>query len=119
MVHEGEKNHICSHCGYAGFTLGHLKRHIKRHHEKRTKNYKCDLCDKTFYEQYTLNSHKRKVHDGIRDKICKFCGKTFKEVHHLKNHIKGIHEGISWKEVLKKKSNPKSKNKDVLNSNLL
>ena len=88
---------------------------MRRNHAERRKEHQCDLCDKAFYELGQLGQHKKKVHDGIRDKICKICGKTFKETHHLKNHIKGVHEGISWKEVLKIQNpkKPKHENQNV------
>ena len=103
--HDGAKKHVCNYCGHACFTGSHLKRHIMRKHEERTKDHQCDLCDKAFYELLQLNQHKKRVHEATHSEICKICGKTFKESHHLMNHIKGVHEGISWKEILKKRSN--------------
>ena len=51
----------------------------KKHHnttEKKPKNHKCDLCEKSFYVPAQLLSHIQCVHEGVKKYKCKFVNKN-------------------------------------------
>ena len=66
-------------------------------------NYKCELCDKTFWVQFHLREHLKttheiikdtNVHEGMKQNQCNHCGKIFTQAGNLRIHIKAVHEGV-------------------------
>lgn len=51
----------------------------------------CHICGKSMF-LIELKTHKRKVHDGVKNNICKYCGKGFFNIHTLKIHTANVHE---------------------------
>jgi len=52
----------------------------------------CDLCEKTFKTQYTLNSHVREIHTYKGDaQACPICKKKLKNSRSLWCHLRNIH----------------------------
>ena len=58
-------------CGKEFSRSDHLSRHMEIHVDKRP--FQCSLCDKTFREKYHLQSHKKVVHEKIKDYECDQC----------------------------------------------
>lgn len=58
----------------------------------------CDECGKSFTNIYTLNSHKKIVHEKIKNFTCNLnsCGKSFSTKHKLERHKQG-----KMKEIIK------------------
>ena len=61
---------------------------------ERIKNFKCTLCDSTFYNQSGLTIHINGVHENQRPFKCPECEASFKLKGHVQQHIDGVHRGI-------------------------
>ncbi|CAK1549151.1 unnamed protein product [Leptosia nina] len=79
----------CSFCEKACSNANELSLHINKVH-LQMKPYHCDMCEKQFYTEYNLSSHK-KLHSLKSKEECKFCHKNFKcrktLVVHLRKHL--------------------------------
>nr|XP_023012591.1 zinc finger protein 664-like isoform X1 [Leptinotarsa decemlineata] len=79
----------CTLCGTIFSNKYLMRRHMKNVHATE-KNFKCELCERTFTSAVYLNAHKR-YHSGDRPHICSFCGKGFITTsdlyHHEKIHV--------------------------------
>ena len=53
--------------------------------------FNCELCDKLFSQQGSLNRHIKAVHDQIKDIRCIQCNFTCSQQSDLKTHIKQVH----------------------------
>ena len=62
------------------------------HSKESEKTFVCEYCDKTFYMQRLLNSHKSKVHN-VAEFRCDDCNKNFKSKVGLIRHCVAIHNG--------------------------
>ena len=101
----------CTICGYKTsikqcFTK-HLTTHIPEDHEKcytckkvvetsKMSEHKCisiacDICDKSFYSEKGLITHKATIHDKRFVCTCDLCGKQFTKKDNLKIHIQQYH----------------------------
>lgn len=72
-----------------------LDTHLKHTHGAEAKLYNCPHigCNKTFYSQYCMGSHKRS-HERLSPIVCEFagCGRTFDKPSRLKAHQR-VHTG--------------------------
>ncbi|XKL64657.1 hypothetical protein PGB90_004743 [Kerria lacca] len=73
--HYSESKFTCDLCGKQAKTQHQLNTHIKNIH-LNIRNYKCDICDKSFYTKQACEEHRR-IHTGERPFSCEICGKTF------------------------------------------
>ena len=80
----------CEYCGRGFNAKGTLLGHIRRYHTKE-KLFKCDSCDKSYFQQGSLVLHKR-THSGERPYQCSHCNKAFASVGNLTDHVR-IHTG--------------------------
>ena len=101
----------CTICGYTTsikqcFTK-HLTTHIPEGHEKcgtcrkvvestKMSEHKCvtiacDICDKTFYDERGLTTHKATIHEKRFVCTCDLCGQQFTKQDNLKIHIQQYH----------------------------
>ncbi|XP_023028987.2 uncharacterized protein [Leptinotarsa decemlineata] len=62
--HSGRK-FLCTHCGQAFMQSVHLKYHMWKH--TGIKNYKCDLCDKSYTCVTQLKKHRRRHHPNAKE----------------------------------------------------
>ncbi|GBN07427.1 Zinc finger protein 782 [Araneus ventricosus] len=67
----------------------HLKKHMIIH--KGIKEYKCDVCRKTFRRNQNLQKHVL-THTGEKPFLCEVCGKSFSRKDNLQTHVL-IHTG--------------------------
>lgn len=58
------------------------------------KNWKCDICTKTFVKQHKLRRHE-KIHSDVREFQCHVCHKEFVQKIHLQKHL--LQHGIGEK----------------------
>ncbi|XP_045781151.1 zinc finger protein 26-like isoform X2 [Maniola jurtina] len=79
----------CSFCEKACSNENELSLHVNKMH-LQIKPYSCDMCDKQFYTETNLLSHK-KLHSLFSKETCAFCGQNFKcrksLVIHVRKHI--------------------------------
>ena len=66
----------------------YLNSHIKDRHNK---TFKCNVCEKSFGYEYSLESHKKTVHLGIKPFKCDLCHDCFSSNKLLQRHIRGAH----------------------------
>ena len=57
------------------------------------KNFKCDVCEASFFGKQGLNYHIDAVHLKTPFR-CEYCKKSFKMAANLKRHIKSIHQKL-------------------------
>ena len=55
-------------------------------HSKQSGSYKCDDCDKSFNQQWSLTRHVLREHKGLRFP-CKYCDREFTEKRNLRDHV--------------------------------
>lgn len=55
------------------------------HFDKKKRSYKCNNCDKHFYQGGNLKMHQR-IHDGIKSYKCDECGRLFSQRGSLGQH---------------------------------
>ncbi|CAH2061733.1 unnamed protein product, partial [Iphiclides podalirius] len=86
---KGRKAQTCSFCEKECSNENELSLHVNKSH-LQIKPYSCDMCDKQFYTEHNLASHKR-VHTFLSREKCEFCDKVFKcrkdLVVHVRRHI--------------------------------
>jgi len=87
----GETDHVCHVC-WKGFEHKNLLAAHIVIHTKEKAVFRCDQCDKSCTTTANLNTHKKKVHEGIRYE-CPECGRKFGEKCHRTKHIKAVHLG--------------------------
>ena len=63
----------------------------------KNKQYRCDMCQKSFSGPYVLQHHMSIVHQKIiqveKKFQCEFCEKKYSQSISLDYHIKSVHEG--------------------------
>ena len=61
-VHEGKKEHLCSHCGKKFGLSGNLEKHVKSVHDGE-KPYQCSICNSCFSTKQNLGRHVKLMHN--------------------------------------------------------
>lgn len=90
---------ICHICGQKFKRKKNVLTHIKAFHNKE-RNFKCDICNKGFYEKTHLNNHKT-THKDDKPIECDECDKKFRTSAALRGHKKFCHPNENG-EILKK-----------------
>lgn len=80
----------CPICGKTG--LRQLAHHMRDH--RRTDQYVCSYCPKTFKRGYLKLQHERR-HTGERPFVCDKCGKAFTTRSSLHLHVKLHHAELA------------------------
>lgn len=62
-----------------------LNRHIRLKHTAKERNYTCQYCDKSFYNNSNLKKHEES--HGQKNMPCEFCGKLFTCMNNLRTHL--------------------------------
>lgn len=92
------KDYICEICGASYRLRHHLVLHQKQIHENK-REFKCNLCERTFNTVAFLNKHMI-AHKKERKHICDTCGSGFKWrknlVEHLKLHLDTKNYTCEW-----------------------
>ncbi|XP_075237804.1 uncharacterized protein LOC142334021 [Lycorma delicatula] len=79
------KNYICNVCQKSFNRKYSLKRHFINSHTKEG-NYICNFCQKTFYQSHALKLHLN-IHTKENNYVCNFCQKSFNNKNNLRRHI--------------------------------
>lgn len=87
-IHNSLRIFKCELCEKAFFESGHLRSHKQVHREK---TFKCDFCEKAFSKKYFLTEH-HKTHTGFRPYTCEICLKSFSQTSSF-NYHKKMHSG--------------------------
>lgn len=91
-----DMNYNCNKCEEKFRTSLLVRSHI--HSKHREKTFRCELCDKLFAFNHTLNYHKKTNHgEGGLDAKCKICDKVCKNLLSLKNHYDHAHKERKFK----------------------
>ena len=107
IVHEGEKEYKCEHCGKSFLAKFKMKRHMRDVHYE-IKEFKCKLCGKSFSQKIHLNNHFKSIHCKVKNHKCDYCDKSYKLRSNMMQHIKNVHRVLnSSLETSKMKNNKK------------
>lgn len=52
------------------------------------KMFSCEICKKEFFNQNSVTTHKRRVHDDVKDSLCTICGLALFDKTALKTHMR-------------------------------
>lgn len=80
-----QKNYLCTLCGKAYLSPGHLKQHQRCHTGERP--FRCERCGKSFAQKSALTTHSY-IHTGERPYACEVCAKRYTQYGHLYEHRK-------------------------------
>ena len=68
---------------------------LEKKYKKPKREYapcECEICGKTFKNEYTLKTHMNTIHNEQRQTfICPHCGKSIKSKYYLQKHIRTVH----------------------------
>uniref|UniRef100_A0A336LW72 CSON006329 protein n=1 Tax=Culicoides sonorensis TaxID=179676 RepID=A0A336LW72_CULSO len=90
---EPQNIHICPICNSKFYYKSTYQNHLTTVHSNN-RSFKCDLCDKSYKRQDSLNQH-RLLHENKRSFECEICGSCFNRKFSLTNHMK-IHNERTW-----------------------
>ena len=87
----------CGQCKKSFVTPEILAIHEAYHNStQKSKGYKCDICEKIYYQSSTLKTHFDSVHGGLKVYQCNSCEKSYSRSGELKKHFNSVHEGCTY-----------------------
>lgn len=89
--HLMQRQHKCTRCEMDFFSKRELTDHMVKH--TGTREYRCEMCFKSYGRLKTLKEHIRRLHSEERGFKCVQCGQTFAQNHMLKSHVMAKHGG--------------------------
>ena len=109
---------VCPYCDKKFEEVSQTKKHIECEHKNNSK-IKCNVCQKQFQSNQSLDYHKLAQHtpDVEKSHTCSICYQTFLAKVNLENHIKFKHSDTRKYEC--KQCNSKFKQKKNLNAHAL
>ena len=78
--------------------------------QNNVKQFKCDLCDKSFTQRRNQRAHIRTVHEKLKPFQCTHCGLTANRKFNLMSHIKKMHGSIEGNSVIDRRLSGSSAN---------
>lgn len=104
-IHNPNKPHVCSTCGFSFAEKSNLRKHEKKHtgelRNVQGKNNLCSVCGKAFKWASSLSKH-MKHHTRHKILNCPYCPKYYVESRSLNIHLRS-HTGKNVKTFLKGK----------------
>ena len=101
---DDKSSYICEICGKSFGQNYKLKLHERQVHRGETIVFPCNFCDKTYKSKEAMYLHRRKMHPQTMKAACQFCGATFLTERKLKRHLLNSHS--DGKNEIKSKSIP-------------
>lgn len=83
----------CEVCFETFTTKKRLLEHQRENPSCKIRKFKCDNCEKSFFNKFKLNVHMR-IHTKESPYECKICLKKFRHAPNLKRHDDIVHKGI-------------------------
>ena len=90
--HENIKEFKCNLCPKTFGAITGLKRHVNWVHSKR--EFQCDICNIKLSRRSQIKVHKAQVHEENKKHVCQECNKAFAVYKNLQIHIKVVHHKI-------------------------
>ena len=90
------KTFTCQVCCTTFGNLEALKSHKIHVHNAKELRFKCELCDRSFYQKCHLESHIKIQHRENEKYHCTVCNKEFGYKCSLKVHVKTYHSNNMW-----------------------
>lgn len=87
--HLMQRHHKCTRCEMDFFSKRELTDHMVKH--TGTREYRCEMCFKSYGRLKTLKEHIRRLHPEERKFKCVDCGQSFDKTLALKCHISAKH----------------------------
>ena len=86
---------LCTECPFTTSNNSRLKYHMERKHSQRENWPKCSWpgCEYTWFHQQNVDSHYRKVHEGVRV-TCEICPNMFTDKSNMQAHMMKIHKDL-------------------------
>jgi KRAB domain-containing zinc finger protein len=81
-----ERDLYCETCTKKFIIKDKRRRHTRRVHREKKRNFCCEFCSKTFTRGEHLSMHVKVLHHRIKDISCEFCGDLFSTKQALKKH---------------------------------
>lgn len=78
----------CPHCDYKGTNIVRLRRHFTLHTGKA---YQCNMCNRSYTEEYKLKEHFQVKHEKSVHFRCQLCDREFTSKGGLKYHTRTVH----------------------------
>ncbi|XP_062573965.1 zinc finger protein 235-like [Saccostrea cucullata] len=97
--HTGERPHACDLCPFRCSQLGNLNKHKANVHQKKDGDqilrYKCDKCEKRFYDKAHLRRHDlTHFEKSVKHYECSVCKKPFRFDSGLQRHMQLHKDGL-------------------------
>lgn len=85
-VHKEQKEVVCEVCNKTFKNVFSYQSHKKRAHEAKNLKHQCEECDRKCYNKSELKLHQDSVHRGVTHS-CQLCSKTFAFKEGLQKHL--------------------------------
>ncbi|XP_031626544.1 zinc finger protein 2-like [Contarinia nasturtii] len=104
QLHTADPNvqHYCTLCNKGFSVRRYLMSHMRTTHRnpkakaerppKTAKILTCEICQKVFDKQGTLNKHKKRHNKEPTRYMCDHCGEEFENSHILRRHLSSVHK---------------------------
>ena len=99
-ISEGKAHHSCSRKWHDILWLD--QNHIYNFHSPDRDDYRCEECNISFTQKYSVKKHIDAVHKQIRPYQCPNCEKSFSRKLSLKRHTDAIHPKLCGEEKWRK-----------------
>ncbi|KAL4224434.1 hypothetical protein ACF0H5_017886 [Mactra antiquata] len=79
----------CPLCEYKGASISRLRKHFTLHTGKA---YRCNMCERSYTEEYKLKEHIQVKHEKSIHFKCQICSRDFTSKGGIKYHMKTVHK---------------------------